>query len=133
MRIKRFIAVWGNWEGGALDYTNSQNPRLSISDCDIRFQQSFNEDLGYEEDELEKINSLEVDELWHSKYGNHYVIRIQDVELEPIASKDDAIRLYEYGTKIIVVHEMDEIPFEATCDDHIHNYTYDQLFTAKEV
>ena len=65
--MKKFVAYWSqdNWN----------NDIAEIHTLDF-----FNENLGYELDDIQKINNLEIGQSWHTSgfaSDDHYILRVE--------------------------------------------------------
>jgi hypothetical protein len=63
--VKKFVCYWGEGYGGE-DHAVTHDTNF------------FCEDVGYEADDIEEINALEVGQSWRSGYpnGDHFVTRV---------------------------------------------------------
>lgn len=66
-RGKKYLAIWGNWERGMNSYE---------ADYGLRKLDWFDQEKGYEEDDIKKIRDLQPGELHKVTYGNHYILRL---------------------------------------------------------
>jgi hypothetical protein len=66
---KVFVCKWGDWDEFAM---NSYQPKTL--EVDLTF---FSDGNGYEEEDIEAVQTLEVGQTYDEVYGNHTITRIK--------------------------------------------------------
>jgi|GEM_PF-3184970 len=67
---KLFLCKWGSWDDDAMNsYTPDKSQEVGLD--------FFGDDNGYEEEDIEAVNSLKVGEVFNEVYGNHTIERIR--------------------------------------------------------
>lgn len=65
--MKKFIAVWGDWEFAINTYDATYK---------VSYISDFTSDMGYSQEEIKTISTLGIGEKWESELGNHLIVRI---------------------------------------------------------
>ena len=63
----KYLCVWG--EG----FPSTYDDAVHLEDDAF-----FTEDLGYDKEDLEEINNLNIGEVWTSYQGGHWILRVPD-------------------------------------------------------
>lgn len=64
---KQFLSLHGDWESSPESYD------LQVKQVEL---EEFSEDNGYDKDESNAIDQLDINGVWDSPNGNHKVIRV---------------------------------------------------------
>ncbi|MDX5419142.1 MAG: hypothetical protein LPK09_07985 [Hymenobacteraceae bacterium] len=69
MNQKKFLCRWGDWDDHAISSYEKREEEVSLD--------FFSDNNGYEQEDINAIDMLEVGEQWDISSGNQIVLRIK--------------------------------------------------------
>ena len=69
MNQKKFLCRWGDWDDHAISSYETREEEVSLD--------FFSDNNGYEQEDINAIDMLEVGEQWDISSGNQIVVRIK--------------------------------------------------------